>query len=49
MSQNFYPQKNANIVTIFFIYNKTPYIQILPNPWKFYIIQNGVDGDILQV
>ena len=33
------------------IYNKTQYVklQILPKPWKFYTIQDGVDGDILQV
>ena len=33
------------------IYGKTPYVQvqILSKPWKFYTIQDGVDGDILQV
>ena len=33
------------------IYDKTPYVplQTLPKPWKFYTIQDGVDGDILQV
>ena len=30
---------------------KTPYIllQILPMPWKFYTMPDGVDGNILQV
>ena len=33
------------------IYNKPQYnkLNILPQPWKFYTIQDGVDGDFLQV
>ena len=33
------------------IYDKTPYVQliILHKPWKFYIMRDGLDGDILQV
>ena len=51
MSQNFYYPKNAKIMTTNWIYDKTQYVelQILPKPWKSYTIQDGVDGDILQV
>ena len=32
-------------------HGKAPYVQlhILPKPWKFYTIPDGVDGDIFQV
>ena len=41
----------CKIVTTKWIYDKTLYVQlqILPKPWKFYTIQDGVDGDIVQV
>ena len=33
------------------IIDNTQYVQfqILPKPWKFYMIPDGVDGDIFQV
>ena len=46
-----FPPLKCKIVTINWIYDKTPYVQllVLPKPWKFYIIPDGVDGDIFQV
>ena len=43
--------KYCKIVTANWIYDKTPYVQllILPTLWKFYTIPDGVDCDILQV
>ena len=43
--------KKCQIVTTNWIYDKTPYVQLLiyPKPWKFYTIPDGVDGDIFQV
>ena len=46
-----FTSKKCKIVTTNWIYNKTPYVQllILPKPWNFYTIPDGVDGDILPV
>ena len=43
--------KKYKIVTTNLIFDKTLYVQlqILPKPWQFYTIPDGVDGDILQV
>ena len=43
--------KKIKIVTTNWIYDKTPYVQllILSKPWKFYTILDGVDGAIFQV
>ena len=43
-----FTSKKCKIVTTNWIYDKTPYVQllILPKPWKFYTIPDDVDGDI---
>ena len=48
--RTFTPPK-FQIVTSNWIYDKTPYVQLLIflKPWQFYIIPEGVDDDIFQL
>ena len=43
--------KKCQIMTTNWIFDKTPYVQllILPKTLKIYTIPDGVDGDIFQV